>query len=138
MAKILLTGLESPERDALALAIEFAAHECLTAASVGEAEAVSSACFVDVTIIIDSRGLGNDAEVVRSLKKVSPGTRILLLSYTAERVPGVDRVLMVPCAPEELFGTIQVLLKTPQKPGRVTFSNPRAYPGIIPRKSIPA
>ena len=108
MAKILVAGSDPVETNTRALLVEFAGYQCETAESLDEALRILTDGLIDVTIA-DTSICGSNPEALMLFKEAAPQTRLLLLSETAEKAPGADHVLALPCTPEDLFEAIQSL-----------------------------
>ena len=98
MARILVVGKQSAERDGLSLVMEFAGHQCASAKSLKEAAGFIQREPYDL-VLADST-LGDSAEqIVRSLKATSPRLAVMVLSDDADFRFGGDDVITSPYSP---------------------------------------
>jgi len=109
MAKILVAGDDPGEMRARALVMEFAGHQCATAASLQEAVKLLGESFFDLVVTDCKLGGNSGAEIVSNLKCAAPETAVMALAENSETAGGADAVLTVPCSPEEFFQCIERL-----------------------------
>jgi len=96
MGRLLIVGNPSPERDGLALILEFAGHECGIASTLEEAGALVRAEGYNL-ILADSLPDGVGAEeTVRALRGVAPMASVMFLTEEVEPRSKSDEVVSGP------------------------------------------
>jgi CheY-like chemotaxis protein len=84
MAKVLVVGKPQAERDGLVLVLEFAGHECATADSTQEAAKLIPQKSFDLVLADTTLGVSNPSEFVRSIKQLSSGLSVMVLTDDAQ------------------------------------------------------
>ena len=80
MAKLLIVGKQSAERDGLALVMEFAGHQCTEADSLKAAESGLQKKAFDL-VLADAALEGNDSEqIVKRLRVAAPRVAVMVIS----------------------------------------------------------
>lgn len=72
---------------------------------------------IDLVVTDCNFGGSSSAEIGSSLKRVSPGVALIVLTEDADTAVKADAVLPFPCSPEELFQRIEnALVKSHSSP----------------------
>lgn len=105
MAKLLIVGKQSNERDELALVLEFAGHQCATASSLQEVATMAKKEAYQLVLADSSVGKGSAEETVRALRGVAPRVPVLFLTEEVDPRSSAGEVVTTPTPPGERLST---------------------------------
>ena len=95
MARILILGSRSAERQGLVLFMELVGHECIEADSLQDALDLLAKDSIDLVLADATLGDLGSEQIVRSLKKTAPGVTVMTLAEEASPA-GMDDVITSP------------------------------------------
>ena len=104
MARVLIVGKQSTERDGLALVLEFAGHQCSATDSLPQASNLIKQEKYELVLADASLETGDAPQLVRKLKSLSPGTKVMILSDEADPTRG-DEAITNPYSPVQNLAT---------------------------------
>jgi len=104
MARVLIIGKHSKERDGLALVLEFAGHQCSATDSLPQAINLIKQEKYEMVLADSSMETGDAPQLVRKLKSLSPGTKVMVLSDDADPT-GADEAITNPYSPVQNLAT---------------------------------
>ena len=109
LTRILVVQSDPVGMKAVALLMELRGYQCEMAGSLQEAVELLRESSFDLVVMDCNLGGKGVAEIVRSLKGASPGTKLILFNEEMEAAVDADRVLPIPISFEELFECIETL-----------------------------
>jgi Tetratricopeptide repeat len=96
MARVLMLGTRSEERDGLALFMELVGHQCKPADSLQDAVRLLAEDSFDLVLTDTSVGETTPEQIIKSLKDVAPNTNVMILAEEATSATGMDAVITSP------------------------------------------
>lgn len=128
MARILVAGNNSADREVRALILEFGGYNCATAGSVEEAVNLLQKAFFDLVVTDLKLGGSSPEHIVRTLKAVSPEVTVIALAESGETAESADEVLPVPCSPKDLLQRITQALAKSARAKAKSIREKRRFP----------
>ncbi|HEY7680841.1 MAG TPA: tetratricopeptide repeat protein [Terriglobia bacterium] len=143
MAKILIAEKHSAERDALALVMDFAGHQCTSAGSLQEAENALQKEGFDLVLADAALGANDPEQIVKRLKAASPRVAVMVVSDEVV-APGAEEVVTLARSPAEnlsqRFSTIsrgeEFVLLLPQQEALRRLSGLPQTPGMLNKLAV--
>ncbi|MBI4479950.1 MAG: tetratricopeptide repeat protein [Acidobacteria bacterium] len=96
MARILILGSRSAERQGLVLFMELVGHECIEADSLQDALNLLAKDSVDLVLADAELSDMAGEQIVRPLKKAAPAATVMMLADEASPAAGMDDVITSP------------------------------------------
>ena len=104
MGRVLIVGKHCAERDGLSLVLEFAGHQCSATDSLPQATKLIKQEKYELVLADSSVETGDLPQLVRKLKSLSPGTKVMILSDDADPTRG-DQAVTNPYSPVQNLAT---------------------------------
>ena len=133
MAKILLVGDDSVEREVLGLVIEFGGHRCRVTISLEEAAKLLKRESFDLVVTDVKQDRRSSRHIVKGLKVASTEVAVMVLSESGDTaVEEADAIVAIPCSPENLLQRIEHVLKKAVAPAGKRPSDRKKEPPAQP------
>jgi tetratricopeptide (TPR) repeat protein len=144
MDKVLILGNDSAEREALAIALEFAGNRCFSTGSLQEAVTLLKKESCELVLGNPPVSDGSWDQIVGTIKAISPKTTVLLLVEDADSSSGADEVITLPYSPvanlspqfSQLGKSQALLILLPQEGHLKRWSGLPETPGMLNKLAV--